>query len=73
MQQMSDARQAVEMARTAGAEQHATELFGEAEALLKEAERLQQEERYGQSAKAATRARDLAVAARTAAGEAQQR
>lgn len=67
MQQMSDARQAIEAARDAGAEKHAKKLFQQAETLLSDAERLQQENRYGLSADAAIKARDMAIAAQKAA------
>lgn len=72
MQEMSDARQAVEAARESGAAQYASELYTEAQNLLKLAEKLQQQARYSASAQAADQARERAIEARRASLEAQQ-
>jgi len=63
VQEMSDARQALDAARTAGAEAHASKDLESAEALLQNAEHALQEGDYKQARKDAEAAQARAVAA----------
>ncbi len=64
VQQMSDARQAIETAKAVGAQTYAGDLYQEALTLFEDAERLQSEGRYDTAAKVANRARKIAIKAR---------
>jgi len=63
VQEMSDARQALDAARKAGAEAHASKDLQSAEALLQNAEHALQEGDYKQARKNAEAAQSRAVAA----------
>jgi Tfp pilus assembly protein PilX len=63
VQEMSDARQAVEAAKRAGAENNASQELSAAEALLQKAEEALSEGDYAEARKAAEAARDKAVSA----------
>lgn len=63
-QQMSDARQALQAARLAGAENFSIEAFREACILLDDADRFLDEGRYVLAGKVAQRAKQQALAAR---------
>jgi len=70
VQEMSEARQAIEAARVAGAEQHAPESYQKAATLLKSAEELLNERHYRRARENATLARDEAIQARETAQKA---
>ena len=67
VQEMSEARQAIDAARAAGAEQHATEQYNKAQTLLKNAEQLLNDYHFSRARQSATEARDEAVRARETA------
>lgn len=67
VQEMSEARQAIEAARVAGAEQHAPENFNKAQSFLKTAEDMLNDHHYGKARQSAAMARDEAIRAREAA------
>lgn len=64
VQEMSDARQAIAVARDAGAETHATEELREAVLFLETAEQRLNEERYAEARRAALAAKSKALTAR---------
>jgi len=68
-QQMSDARQALQAAKTAGAEDLAIEEFKEASMLVDDANRFLDEGRYELAGKIAQRAKQQALVARRKAVE----
>lgn len=63
-QQMSDARQALQSAKAAGAALYAPSLFSEAQQLLADADRFTDGGRFDLAAKVAERARLIAIKAR---------
>ncbi len=67
VQEMSEARQAIEAARVAGAEQSAPENYQKAEALLKSAEEMLNQRHFRRARESAALARDEAIQAREAA------
>jgi hypothetical protein len=67
VQEMSEARQALEAARVAGAEQHAATSYAKAKALLKTAEELLNERHFRRARENAAMARDEAIQARETA------
>lgn len=67
VQEMSEARQAIEAARVAGAEQHAPAGYHKATMLLKSAEQMLNEHHYRKARERAALARDKAIQAREAA------
>jgi hypothetical protein len=67
VQEMSEARQAIEAARVAGAEQRATTHYRKAHAMLKQAEEMLNEGHYRKARESAEAARDEAIQAREAA------
>jgi hypothetical protein len=67
VQEMSEARQAIDAARAAGAEQHASEQYHKAQTLLKNAEQLLSEYHFSKARRSAAEARDEAVRARETA------
>jgi hypothetical protein len=67
VQEMSEARQAIEAARVAGAEQHAPEGYQKATTLLKSAEEMLNKHHYRKAREDAALARDEAIQAREAA------
>jgi hypothetical protein len=67
VQEMSEARQALEAARVAGAEQHAPTSYAKARALLKTAEELLNERHFRRARENAAMARDEAIQARETA------
>jgi Domain of unknown function (DUF4398) len=73
VQEMSEARQAIDAARAAGAEQHAAEQYYKAQTLLKSAEQLLNERHYRKARLSAAEARDEAVRARKAAQQAESK
>ncbi|HFD79940.1 MAG TPA: DUF4398 domain-containing protein [Gammaproteobacteria bacterium] len=72
VQEMSDARQALEAAQAAGAPEHASEQYREAQALLRSAESQLNQGRYREARQTAARARDEAIRAREIAQRAEQ-
>ena len=70
VQEMSEARQAIEAARVAGAEEHAPEGYRKASSLLKSAEELLNEHHYRKARENAALARDEAIQARETAQKA---
>ena len=64
VQEMSDARQAIAVAREAGAETHATEALYEAERYLQSAQEQLNAENYAEARRDAIAAREKAQAAR---------
>jgi hypothetical protein len=70
VQEMSEARQAIEAARVAGAEQHAPEGYQKATALLQSAEDMLNEHHYSRAREDAALARDEAIQARETAQKA---
>ncbi|MFQ5643226.1 MAG: DUF4398 domain-containing protein [Thiogranum sp.] len=70
VQEMSEARQAIEAARVAGAEQHAYEQYRKAQDLLENAEQLLNDHHFSKARKSAAAARDEAVQARETAQQA---
>lgn len=73
VQEMSEARQAIEAARVAGAEQHAPENYRKAKALLQTAEDLLNDRHFRKARENAALARDEAIQAREAAQQANTR
>ena len=67
VQEMSEARQAIEAARVAGAEQHAPDNYRKAESLLRDAEQMLNDRHYRKARENAASARDAAIKAREAA------
>ncbi len=67
VQEMSEARQALEAARVAGAEQHAVEQYGRAQSLLETAQQMLNDRRFRDARRSASQARDEAILAREAA------
>ena len=67
VQEMSEARQAIEAARAAGAQQHAWPQFEEANELLDSAQQLLNERRFRDARRSASQARDAAIRARETA------
>ncbi len=66
VQEMSDARQAVQAAREADAERYAPISLGEAERLLEEAARLLEMKEYRRARSVALQAKEMALKARSA-------
>lgn len=64
VQEMSEARQAIEAARAAGAEAHAGIQLDEATSLMEEAEVMLNERRFRDARRSAVKARDQAIEAR---------
>jgi hypothetical protein len=73
VQEMSEARQAIDAARAAGAEQHAAEQYYKAQTLLKSAEQLLNERHFRKARLSAAEARDEAVRARKSAQQAESK
>lgn len=67
VQEMSEARQAIEAARAAGAQQHARPQFEEANELLDSAQQLLNDRRFRDARRSASEARDAAIRARETA------
>ncbi len=70
VQEMSEARQAIEAARAAGAEQYANQELDQALSSLKKAEQMLNDRRFRDARRSARQARDEAIHAREAAQEA---
>ncbi len=70
VQEMSEARQAIEAARAAGAEQYAAEQYDRAQSLLKTAEDMLNERHFRKARDSAAKARDEAILARETAQQA---
>jgi len=70
VQEMSEARQAIDAARIAGAEQHAGEQYHKAQDLLENAEQLLNNRHFSKARRSAAAARDEAVRARETAQQA---
>lgn len=70
VQEMSEARQAIDAARGAGAERSAPESYRKAEALLKSAEDMLNQHHFRKARESAAQARDEAIRAREAAQKA---
>ena len=70
VQEMSEARQAIDAARAAGAEQHAPRQYKKAQMLLKDAEQLLNDRHFRKAGLSAAEARDEAVRARETAQQA---
>jgi hypothetical protein len=70
VQEMSEARQAIEAARVAGAEQHAPASYERARSLLKEAEHMLNQHHFSRARASAAQARDAAIVARETARKA---
>lgn len=73
VQEMSEARQAIDAARAAGAEQHAVEQYHKAQTLLKNAEQLLNDHHFSRARRSAAEARDEAVRAREVAQRAESK
>lgn len=69
VQEMSDARQAIAVAREAGAEDYAAEQLLEAERFLKSAEEKLSAEQYGEARRDALQAKERALTARASSEE----
>jgi len=67
VQEMSEARQALEAARVAGAEQYAAETYARARALLRAAEDMLNQRHFRKAREHAAMARDEAIQARESA------
>ncbi|MGD2075065.1 MAG: DUF4398 domain-containing protein [Gammaproteobacteria bacterium] len=67
VQEMSEARQAIDAARAAGAGQYAPEQLDDAHSLLDEAQQLLNERRFRDARRSASQARDAAIRARETA------
>ena len=67
VQEMSEARQAIEAARAAGAEQRAVDQFEKAQSLLKTAQDMLNDRRFRDARRSAAQARDEAILARETA------
>ncbi len=72
VQEMSDARQAVQAAREANAEHYAPISFGEAERLLDQATRLLETKNYRKARQSALAAKEMALKARHASSRKQR-
>jgi hypothetical protein len=70
VQEMSEARQAIEAARAAGARDYAAEEYDRAESLLKNAEHMLNNRNYNKARESANEARDEAIRAREVAQQA---
>jgi len=70
VQEMSEARQAIDAARAAGAEQYAHIKLEQARSTLKTAEQLLSDRRFRDARRSARQARDEAIVARQAAQDA---
>jgi len=70
VQEMSEARQAIEAARAVGAEQYATQHYEKAQLLLKDAEELLNDRHFRRARQSAAQARDEAILARESAQQA---
>lgn len=67
VQEMSEARQAIEAARAVGAEQYAPDKLEQALSSLREAEQMLNDRRFRDARRSARRARDQAIDARQSA------
>lgn len=67
VQEMSEARQAIDAARAAGAEQHARPQLDEAHSLLDSAQQMLNDRRFRDARRSASQARDAAIRARETA------
>ena len=67
VQEMSEARQAIEAARAAGAEQYARPQLDEAHSLLDTAQQMLNDRRFRDARRSASQARDAAIRARETA------
>ena len=67
VQEMSEARQAIDSARAAGAEQHAKEQLDEAHSLLDTAQQMLNDRLFRDARRSASQARDAAIRARETA------
>ena len=67
VQEMSEARQAIEAARVAGAEEFATGPYLKAQAHLRTAEEMLDDRRFNKARESAAQARDEAITARETA------
>ncbi len=67
VQEMSEARQAIDSARAAGAGQHAKEQLDEANSLLDAAQQMLNDRRFRDARRSASQARDAAIRARETA------
>lgn len=67
VQEMSEARQAIDAARAAGAEQYAEPQLDEANSLLDTAQQLLNDRRFRDARRSASQARDAAIRARETA------
>ncbi len=67
VQEMSEARQAIDAARAAGAEQHARPQLDEAHSLLDTAQEMLNDRRFRDAKRSASQARDAAIRARETA------
>jgi hypothetical protein len=67
VQEMSEARQAIEAARAAGAEQYARPQLDEAHSLLDTAQQMLNDRRFRDAKRSASQARDAAIRARETA------
>jgi len=72
VQEMSEARQAIEAARAAGAEQYARPQLDEAHSLLDTAQEMLNDRRFRDARRSASQARDAAIRARETAETADQ-
>lgn len=72
VQEMSEARQAIEAARAAGAEQYAQPQLDEAHSLLDTAQEMLNDRRFRDARRSASQARDAAIRARETAEAATQ-
>lgn len=70
VQEMSEARQAIEAARVAGAEQHASARYQKAKSLLETAEDMLNQHHFRKARESAALARDEAIQAREQAQKA---
>ncbi len=70
VQEMSEARQAIEAARAAGADQLATDQYEKAQSLLKDAEEMLNDRHFGKARHSAELARKEAILARETAQKA---
>jgi hypothetical protein len=73
VQEMSEARQAIEAARAAGAEQHAVEQYQKARSLLETAQDMLNARHFRKAKRSAALARDEAIRARETAQSATDR
>jgi hypothetical protein len=70
VQEMSEARQAIEAARAAGAEQYAGEQYEKAQSLLEKAQEMLNGRHFRKARRSAAQARDEAILARETAQKA---